>query len=707
MYYNCINHMYIEGSFFMTNKRLLSARLKRFVSVVVLTAVMFSCDGYINGKTDYVYAQESKIESDVPDLKDSMTEKMGDDFIVGASICLSDLSDENTMALVKKHFNAITFGNELKPDSNFNYSNDRCPGTEEVKLNGETIVVPVINFDRPEKMLEEIYKWNQENPDDFIKIRGHVLTWHSQTPEWFFHEDYDAQKPYVSPDEMTRRHEWYIKTVLEHFVGKDSKYKDMFYGWDVVNEAVSDSSGTYRTDKENSSWWAVYGSNEFIINAFRFANKYAPASLELYYNDYGECDTKKVKGIEQLLKDVKSAEGTRIDAMGMQGHYLTAEFPSIDDFKSAARTYADIVGKVQLTELDFQASAEYDGTSATYNKENSKLANRYKDFYDAMKELKAEGINVSGMTLWGVIDRNSWLQHASFVGGGTNGSKKQTPLIFDDDYKVKPAYWAFVDEEKMASVIDSYNLEFEEEEKEEKKVKPEASLSIPYGIAVVDGEMEEIWNITEEVPLNINLGAKATATAKMIWDEESLYVFFKVKDSVLNTDNANEYEKDSVEIFIDERNHKSETYKDDDKQYRINCLNEQSFNGEECTADNIISAVKKTSDGYQVEAAIKWTHLHPLYGKEIGLELQVNDADKSGKRIGTLSWYDKSGTGYMNPSVFGTVKLVHEATNVNTEQSDEIQPATQNTPEESGNIFVRFWNWLKELFAAIFSIFTK
>ena len=85
----------------------------------------------------------------------------------------------------------------------------------------------------------------------------------------------------------------------------------------------------------------------------------------------------------------------------------------------------------------------------------------------------------------------------------------------------------------------------------------------------------------------------------------------------------------------------------------------------------------------------------------------MNDADKSGKRIGTLSWYDKSGTGYMNPGVFGTVKLVHEPTNVNTEQSDEIQPATQNTPEDSGNIFVRFWNWLKELFASIFAIFTK
>ena len=77
---------------------------------------------------------------------------------------------------------------------------------------------------------------------------------------------------------MNKRLEWYIKSVLEYYTADDSKYKDLFYGWDVVNEAISDSTATYRTDEEpgqdqlsdsthgsKSSWWKVYGSNEFIL----------------------------------------------------------------------------------------------------------------------------------------------------------------------------------------------------------------------------------------------------------------------------------------------------------------------------------------------------------------------------------------------------------------------------------------------------------
>ena len=165
------------------------------------------------------------------------------------------------------------------------------------------------------KLLNVILEWNEENPDKQIKVRGHVLVWHSQTPEWFFHEDYDASKDYVGTEEMNRRLEWYIATVLDHFTGVDSPYHGMFYGWDVVNEAVSDQGTKYRTDAENageplsqathgsnSSWWHVYQSNEFILNAFRYANKYAPADLELYYNDYNEFNLHKKNGIIQLIK---------------------------------------------------------------------------------------------------------------------------------------------------------------------------------------------------------------------------------------------------------------------------------------------------------------------------------------------------------------------------------------------------------------------
>ena len=392
------------------------------------------------------------IDKEEVNFCDAMCGQMGEDFIAGTAICNSDLLDVNTMALVTKHFNALTLGNELKPDAMFGYSNSKVPGTEIVTLNGEKLEVPKMDFSRAHKTLDYIYDWNQENPDKIIKIRGHVLLWHSQTPDWWFHEDYDTSKPYADTDTMNKRLEWYIKTMAEHFTSKDSKYHGMFYGWDVVNEAVSDGTGRYRNAGENSKWWAVYGSNEFIINAFRYANKYMDPEIDLFYNDYGECSETKSKGIVQLLKDVKEAEGARIDGMGMQGHYGTAGDPSVAAFANAARAYAEVVGQIQVTELDMGATSYYDGTEKTREAEFSTQGYRYKELYDTIKELKAEGINITGITFWGVVDKNSWLQSANNVGGGSDGKRKQCPLLFDDDYQVKPAFWAFVDQSRLAPV---------------------------------------------------------------------------------------------------------------------------------------------------------------------------------------------------------------------------------------------------------------
>ncbi|MCH5332509.1 MAG: endo-1,4-beta-xylanase, partial [Agathobacter sp.] len=293
-----------------------------------------------------------------------MTSEMGDDFIVGTAINGGILSDNQAMQLVTTHFNAITLENELKPESMLGGWWVTRPQTETVTLNGKQLVVPKLNYSGPEAILNYIYDWNQKHPDRFIKVRGHVLVWHNQTPEWFFHEDYDAGKPYVDAATMTLRLEWYIKSVAEHFTGKDSKYKDMFYGWDVVNEAVSDGpgsdgTGTYRKDTDNpsSSWWKIYKSNKFITDAFVFANKYMPKSVELYYNDYNEFMWIKPDGIVKLLKAVKDTPGARIDGMGMQGHYSTDDnWPNVNDFKKAVRAYCAVVDHVQLTEFDMALS---------------------------------------------------------------------------------------------------------------------------------------------------------------------------------------------------------------------------------------------------------------------------------------------------------------------------------------------------------------
>ena len=776
-------------------------------------------------ETDTTPQAPPEIEQDIKDWKDSVIsdDALGKDAIAGTGIMLDEIKDNTLMDLVEKHFNAVTFGNELKPDALFNYQLEKSVDTKTVQFDGKDLLVPVVNnagesldFSRADAMVDKILDWNKAHPGKEIRIRGHVLVWHSQTPEWFFHENYDISQPYVNKETMNRRLEWYISSVFDHYFGKaaNKKYDGLFYGWDVVNEAVI--GNTYRTDKvnpaesldeirhgNNSSWWHVYESNEFIINAFKYANKYAPSNVELYYNDFGETDNIKSEGIIKLISDVKSAKGTRLDAFGMQAHYSVDSF-SAAQFKTVAKKYAEAAGKVQLTELDFQASAAYKSGAASKDSEYTKMAYCHKQLFDAAKDLKKNGTNVAGITVWGVIEPNSWLHSQSNVGGGADGSK-QCPLLFDGKYKAKPAYWAYVDATKLEPLIqdivvaeqkgdtmsgteysfsdddtqaafiptwdkdglnvlvsvkdatindtDEVTVYVDEtnsagdvtpvkktvkrseaqavdggyratikvpmtdlkvaktigmdvkvmnndkavsfndlKEMQETSSKYYAKATLKPGIekatkatVKIDGEADSEWDKAVAIPLTINLGAKVTADAKVLWDDENLYVYATVKDPVLNKDGGEAYQQDSLEVFIDENNAKTESYDDDDKQYRINYENEHSFNGKKCLEENVQSAAKVTGDGYVIEAAFKWTDIKPKKGDRIGLEFQINDADNSGARIGTLSWNDETGMGWSKSSVYGTIELTAEEVSDDNSKPGTDDPSTGNTEKPGTN----------------------
>ena len=389
-------------------------------------------------------------ESAVP-LKSAVTspEGLGDGMICGACVGTQTAEDDRFMELVEEHFNAITLENELKPDALFGYNNDAPPAgsIHEEELDGRKIEVPTIDHSRADALLDKIIAHNAQNPDDKIRIRGHVLVWHSQTPEWFFHVDYDKSKDYVSKEEMDRRLKWYIGSVLGYYTGEDSKYRDLFYGWDVVNEAISDRTGSWRTDNEQgndkltdsvhsskSSWWKVYGSSEYIVNAFKYANEYAPEDLKLYYNDYNECDKKKKQGILALIEEVRSAEGARIDGFGMQGHYSVYS-PTAEVIGEAAQDYADAAGSVMITELDVKTSMLYNGSDEGISEEYERQAKYYRQIYDELKKLRKEGIAFDGITFWGVTDNYSWLCR----------DNKYFPLLFDKDYNAKPAFYSFLE----------------------------------------------------------------------------------------------------------------------------------------------------------------------------------------------------------------------------------------------------------------------
>ena len=119
--------------------------------------------------------------------------------------------------------------------------------------------------------------------------------------------------------------------------------------------------------------------------------------------------------------------------------------PSNRMFEVAIRAYAAVVGNVQITEFDLKSSRQL-SNEKNLKDEYADQAKRYYELYEILKALDAEeGINITGITFWGASDKDSWLQGSSNVGGGSDGSMSQCPLLFDGNYKVKPAFWAFVD----------------------------------------------------------------------------------------------------------------------------------------------------------------------------------------------------------------------------------------------------------------------
>ncbi|MFN3698575.1 MAG: sugar-binding protein [Dictyoglomus sp.] len=128
-------------------------------------------------------------------------------------------------------------------------------------------------------------------------------------------------------------------------------------------------------------------------------------------------------------------------------------------------------------------------------------------------------------------------------------------------------------------------------------------------------------------------------------------------DPLLNKSNSNPWEQDSLEIFIDEDNSKRLSYDSNDAQFRVNFDNMQTF-GTNGSPDGFITATRKTDFGYVVEAKVKMKEVKLEAGKVIGFDIQLNDADASGSRIGIIAWNETANENWRNPSYFGNLKLV-------------------------------------------------
>ena len=152
----------------------------------------------------------------IPSLKEIYAEK----FDFGSAAPQMVFMDPKMMNLMKEQFSILTPENEMKPDSVLDVSGS-------VKLLEETRdeTAVAVHFDATRALL----RFAQRNG---IKVHGHVLIWHSQTPEAFFHEGYNSKNPLVTREVMIGRMENYIKGVFEYL---EENYPGVVVSWDVLN----------------------------------------------------------------------------------------------------------------------------------------------------------------------------------------------------------------------------------------------------------------------------------------------------------------------------------------------------------------------------------------------------------------------------------------------------------------------------------------
>lgn len=349
-----------------------------------------------------------------------LKDEFGDYFRVGNIFNRGTISNSGIQGIILKDCNAVECENETKPDATL-VQNGSSNTNIKVSLNSCAAICDFC-------------------VKNGLGFRGHTLVWHSQTPTWFFKENFNANGNWVSTSTMDQRMESYIKNMFNAFA---TQYPDLdLYAYDVCNEVINDgtaSQGGVRTAGDNNSvggqsaWVSVYKNNSFVEKAFTYARKYAPSTCKLYYNDYNEFANDKQNCIINTILKPLMAKGL-IDGMGMQSHLNCAASNAWGDTNSylaAMDKYLNLGIDVQVTELDLST----EGGKYSLNDQ----ANKYKAIFKHAMDWNSShpnGPNVTLVQVWGPNDNNSW------VGTDKNSGRSNQPLLYDGSNQPKSAYSA-------------------------------------------------------------------------------------------------------------------------------------------------------------------------------------------------------------------------------------------------------------------------
>ncbi|HNW50523.1 MAG TPA: endo-1,4-beta-xylanase [Prolixibacteraceae bacterium] len=403
-------------------------RKKQILLVTILTAL---------SSVFQLHAQS--IQTDVPALKNVFA----NDFSIGCLLSYrhigfssdpyvsgqSSVIAPNGGDLINYHMNCMSPGNNMKTaytvDLTTSANAYAKATTQEEKDSIDTH--PVIRFNG-----DLIAQLNWAKRQRFA-FRGHTLVWHSSAPAAFFRSGYTEIGNRLSKEVMTVRMENYISEVIRII---HENWPGMFVAIDVVNEAISDNGGAFRTS--GNEWYTTFGDQTYVMKAFELARKYTQlygeTQIKLYYNDYNTSSSSKADGIVRLCKPIY--EAGLLDGIGMQEHNSVSN-PTAAAWVSSYNKFNAVCNEMSVTELDVSTQS---GTNTPSDAVLKTQANQYAMLFKCFVERsyrsgRGKIINVS---------KDGLNDQYTFV---TN----QSSSLWDTGNQCKPAFYAVVD------VVNNYN----------------------------------------------------------------------------------------------------------------------------------------------------------------------------------------------------------------------------------------------------------
>jgi endo-1,4-beta-xylanase len=259
-----------------------------------------------------------------------------------------------------------------------------------------------------------------------MRVRGHALIYGQvidpPNPEYLSRTTDPAALRGLMAD--------HIQAVMRRYAGRVT-------AWDVVNEPLA-----WKADSANEGGLAQHVFSRalgpgYIAEALQLARQADPAA-QLFINEFGTLEPgPRQERCFRLVEELRRA-GAPLDAVGFQGHVvplLGAPGPTRAEIEATLRRFAALGLAVEITELNvFTRTLRHVLTFGLTYDEPEELR-RQAEAYAAATQACLAVPACQGVTVWTFTDR-----YPTTIESKTH--LEDVPLLFDDEYRPKPAAFA-------------------------------------------------------------------------------------------------------------------------------------------------------------------------------------------------------------------------------------------------------------------------